>query len=437
MSDIESVWHRHPGYRIDLLPCPSRGRVRHGDRVLAESDRCLLVKESDHPDQLYFPFDDVHWTELTETDHHTTCPFKGEADYWSVAAADHALDDVAWTYRRPFPEVAGLEGHVAFYPDRLRVELIEQWPADGHTVTHRFPVWGDIADLVRLLDLRPSGDDGFVSPPYPDPPMGTFLEIPSQRRPRLVVEGGHLLAQGISAAAKSVPGQRVVSASMIFSKAALFDAPLEIRADVLRGGRTYSTVETRTTQHGNLCSVGLVLLDAGADDVYRGGAAMPDVPGPAECPHHDFSVTGRDVRVVDGAYDNDPERTGPAELFAWIRLRDRPDDAALHAALVAQPTTHWTIAASMRPHVGITEAMAHVTLSTGPMTVDIAFHDEPDVSEWLLYENPAIYAGRGHVQGQGRVFSEAGGLVASYSVHAMVRALTVDPDRVGGSASAM
>ena len=91
----------------------------------------------------------------------------------------------------------------------------------------------------------------------------------------------------------------------------------------------------------------------------------------------------------------------------------------------------------MRPHVGITEAMAHVTLSTGPMTVDIAFHDEPDVSEWLLYENPAIYAGRGHVQGQGRVFSEAGGLVASYSVHAMVRALTVDPDRVGGSASAM
>ncbi|NIR35029.1 MAG: acyl-CoA thioesterase, partial [Actinobacteria bacterium] len=90
----------------------------------------------------------------------------------------------------------------------------------------------------------------------------------------------------------------------------------------------------------------------------------------------------------------------------------------------------------MRPHRGITEAMAHVTLSTGPMAVEIAFHDDVDVTEWLLYENPAIYAGRGHVQGQGRIFTESGRLVASYSIHAMVRAFDTDPRAVGGYSTA-
>jgi acyl-CoA thioesterase len=91
----------------------------------------------------------------------------------------------------------------------------------------------------------------------------------------------------------------------------------------------------------------------------------------------------------------------------------------------------------MRPHEGVTEALAHVSLSTGPMAVEIAFHDDADATEWLLYANPAIYAGGGHVQGQGLVFTEDGRVVASYSVHAMVRAFTADPTDVGGHVSAM
>jgi acyl-CoA thioesterase II len=432
MAAVESAWGRYPGYRVDLVPWRGRGRVRLGGRVLAESDACLIVKESDHAPQLYFPEASVAWEHFRATDHHTVCPFKGEADYWTLAASDPPLENVVWAYRKPFEEVAGLAGYVAFYTDRLEVELVEAFPSDpGPEVAYRVPHWGDAADLLRLLDVTPAGDGRFTSPPYPEPPLGTFFpQLVKKQQPRLVVEGGQLLGEAIVAASKTVPGQRVTSASMIFSRAARFDAAHEIAVDVLRGGRGFSTLETRTTQAGKLCGVGILLLDASAPDTIRGAVAPPDVPPPEACPHLDMGVTGRELRTVDDAYRRQLE-VGPPEIFTWARFRDAPAHDYLHAALLAQSTTHWSIAAAMRPHEGVSEAQAHVTLSTGILAATIAFHDAVDVSEWLLYANPAIYAGRGLVQGEGHVFTRQGRLVASYTVQAMVREFRTPPDAMG------
>ena len=257
--------------------------------------------------------------------------------------------DVAWAYPEPLEEVAGLAGHVCFYDERLQVELVERWPTpSGHTAAVRFPNWGDAADLLRLIDVELAGGGTYTSPPYPDPPMGTFIPVPPERQRRSVIEGGQLLGAAIVAASKEVPDQRVTSAHMLFSKAATFDAPVEIGIDVLRRGRTFSTIEARLVQDDRLRSVGLLLMDAGAADVMRGAAEIPDVPEPTACPHLDMGVTGREIRVVDGAYRRTPDETGPPVLHVWIRYRDAPDDAALHAALLAQATTHWTIAAAMR-----------------------------------------------------------------------------------------
>ena len=142
-------------------------------------------------------------------------------------------------------------------------------------------------------------------------------------------------------------------------------------------------------------------------------------------------VTGRELRIVNGDYRPDPDHVGPPELHCWIRFRDAPSEPYLHAALMAQPTTHWTIAAAMLPHPGFGEAQAHLTLSTGIMAVNMAFHDDVDVTQWLLYSNPAIHAGRGLVQGEGHVFTEDGRLVASYTVQAMVREFRETPDAMG------
>jgi uncharacterized protein (DUF427 family)/acyl-CoA thioesterase len=430
MAAVESAWDRYPGYRVDLVPWRGRGRVRLGSRVLAESDACLIVKESDHAAQLYFPEDAVAWKHFAATAHHTICPFKGEADYWTLEASSPPLENVAWSYRTPLAEVAGLARYVAFYADRLAVELVEAFPSDpAHEVVHRVPHWGDAADLLRLLDVAPLAEGRFVSPPYPEPPLGSFFPQLTKNA-RVVIEGGQLLGEAIVAASKSVPGQRVISASMIFSRAARFDAAHEVEVEVLRRGRGFSTLETRTRQAGKLCSAGLVLLDAGAPDTLRGAAAPPDVPPPEACPPLDMGVTGRELRTAFDAYRRQLE-VGPAEIFTWARFRDAPSEPHLHAALLAQSTTHWTIAAAMRPHEGVSEAQAHVTLSTGILATTIAFHDEVDVTEWLLYANPAIYAGRGLAQGEGRVFTRDGRLVASYTVQAMIRGFEKPPAALG------
>jgi acyl-CoA thioesterase len=308
---------------------------------------------------------------------------------------------------------------VSFYQERLRVELVDEWPDGALATTNTFPAWGDAADLLHLIDVEPVGDGRFVGPPYRDVS-------------RNVVEGGQMLAQAIVAAAKAIPDQRVTTAHMIFCKSAAFDSTLEVDVAVLRHGRKFSTLEVKVSQDDKLRSTGLLLLDAGADDVIRKSIPMPDVGGPADAHEMSaFRVTGRAIRVVDGAYDGNPDRVWSPEINAWCRFKDAPTEPYLHAALLAQSTTHWTIAASLLPHKGFGENLAHYTLSTGVMSISIAFHEEVDVTQWLLYANPSVYAGNGLVQGEGHVFTEYGGLVATYTLQAMVRAFEHDPSAMG------
>jgi len=421
MTVIESAWGRYPGYRIDLVPERATARVWHGDLLLAESTGAVRLEETKHVDRLYFPEEDVRWELFEPTELHTICPFKGEADYWSLTAGEQPEENVVWTYRQPFDEVGGIKGLVCFYHERVRVVLEEQWP-DGSVVTYRFPTWGDAADLAGLMDVEPVAPGHFTGAAYP-------------KSRRNVVEGGQLIGEAIAAATKTIPTQRVTTASMIFCKAASFDEPLDVAVDVVRGGRTFSTVEVRISQLDQLRSVGVLLMDAGSPDVIHGAVEMPVVPGPADAVPLDMGVTGRDLRVIDAAYDPDPNRVGPPVIYTWARFRDSPSDPYMHAALVAQSTTHWTIAAAMRPHTGFGEADAHVTLSTGIMATTVAFHDEVDVTEWLLYANPAVYAGRGLAQGEGHVFTQDGRLVASYTVQAMIRGFTAAPEAMGLDAS--
>jgi acyl-CoA thioesterase-2 len=423
MAVIESAWESHPGYRIDLVVHPGIARVWLGDLLLAESSRALRVIETDHVERLYFPQADVRLELFEENDHHTICPFKGEADYWTLTATDPPLDDVFWTYRDLFHEVAGLKDHLGVYHEKVRVELETRWPDDPRAVTaNPFPVWGDQSDLLNLIDVQHDGPDGFVAPGY-------------HERSRNVVEGGQLLAQSIVAASKAVPGQRVVSAHATFPKAASFDDSIAASVEVLRRGRSFSTVSVRSTQNGVLVSPTMVLMDSGSPDVFHDVMPMPAVPGPYESEPYEMRVTGRDLRIVDGAYSPDPDRVGPPELYAWMRFRDNPDELYLRQALVAQATTHWTIAAAMRPHPGFGEAQAHESLSTGIMSVTINFHDDAPVDQWFLYANRAIWSGRGLAQGEGTIFSQDGRLMASYSVQAMIRGFAERPEAMGMDSS--
>lgn len=113
-------------YHVDIRARRNEVTVRVGDRVIARTAKVLLVDEQDHGLVFYFPEADVDLSALEPIEHVTTCPFKGEASHWRLVGGDQPL---AWTYRTPHTEVARLVGHIAFYQDRVSVEVGVATPA--------------------------------------------------------------------------------------------------------------------------------------------------------------------------------------------------------------------------------------------------------------------------------------------------------------------
>jgi uncharacterized protein (DUF427 family) len=72
----------------------------------------------------------VNFDHLLPTDDRSRCPFKGDASFWRLAdSVSDGTQPVAWTYRDPYPEVERIRGYVAFYQDRVTVEIGVATPA--------------------------------------------------------------------------------------------------------------------------------------------------------------------------------------------------------------------------------------------------------------------------------------------------------------------
>ncbi|XVQ07447.1 DUF427 domain-containing protein [Spirillospora sp. CA-255316] len=118
---VRSAFHERPDYRVELLARTNVMTAWLGETRLAQSDACLIVDEQDHGLVVYFPRDAVDLSLLEPTDHHTVCPFKGQASYWRAAGGEGT--GIAWSYPEPFPEVARLAGYIAFDQDQVRVTI--------------------------------------------------------------------------------------------------------------------------------------------------------------------------------------------------------------------------------------------------------------------------------------------------------------------------
>jgi uncharacterized protein (DUF427 family) len=111
----------HP---ITIEPTNSRVEVRINGELVAASSNALTLRESTYPAVQYIPLADVDQALLQRTETQTYCPYKGDASYYSVqTSAGELLTDVIWTYETPYPSVAEIAGHVAFYPDRADISL--------------------------------------------------------------------------------------------------------------------------------------------------------------------------------------------------------------------------------------------------------------------------------------------------------------------------
>jgi acyl-CoA thioesterase len=173
-----------------------------------------------------------------------------------------------------------------------------------------------------------------------------------------------------------------------------------------------------------LCASGTLLLGTIAPDVVHHAEPPDAVAGPDEAVPHDMGVTGRDLRVVDAAYTDDPAApVGPPVIDAWVRFREVPDDPALHAGLLAQFTGHMSIAAALRPHAGVGQREAHRTLSTAINAIAISFHADVRMDRWVRYRHLATVVADGMAHSECRAYDQGGTLLASFTVDAMIRSL--------------
>jgi uncharacterized protein (DUF427 family) len=114
-----------PDHPITIEPTGARVVVRAGDRVIADTEDALTLREASYRPVQYVPVADVDPEVLRASATQTYCPFKGEASYYDVALDDSEIADAIWTYRQPYDAVAEIAGHVAFYADLVGVSVGE------------------------------------------------------------------------------------------------------------------------------------------------------------------------------------------------------------------------------------------------------------------------------------------------------------------------
>lgn len=110
----------HP---ISITKASSKVVVEPTSLNVAETRSALALKEASYPIVYYVPREDADMSLLERSDHTTYCPYKGEANYYNIPALGETGLNTVWTYETPYDAVADIAGHLAFYPDKVSINL--------------------------------------------------------------------------------------------------------------------------------------------------------------------------------------------------------------------------------------------------------------------------------------------------------------------------
>jgi acyl-CoA thioesterase-2 len=254
------------------------------------------------------------------------------------------------------------------------------------------------------------------------------------------VFGGQVLGQALSAAAQTVPADRQVhSMHAYFLRPGDVSKPIVYDVDRIRDGSSFQTRRVVAIQSGKA-----IFNMAASFQVDEPGfdhqEPMPQVPPPDELPTEqerlrsavarlprilrERAVAERPFEMRPATMPDDPFTPSPMppSHAVWLRtVAPLPDDAALHRYLLAYASDHAFLTTALRPH-GVT------WLTPGMQVASIDhvmwFHRPFRVDQWLLHvmDSPRASGARGLVRG--RVYTEAGELVASTAQEGLIRQRT-------------
>ena len=134
-----------PAHKLLMHEFPRRIRATFGGQTVVDTTRAVLLHETGLPPQVYVPIEDIRADLIQPTEHHTYCPFKGTASYWTVTAGDQQAENAIWSYPEPNAEASWLQGYAGFYWDAM-----DEWYDEDERVE------GHLRDPYHRVDVRRS-----------------------------------------------------------------------------------------------------------------------------------------------------------------------------------------------------------------------------------------------------------------------------------------
>ena len=123
-EDEEVFTHpRDPYTRVEILPSSRHVRIELEGVTIAETAKPTLLFETGLPTRYYLPKTHVRLDLLVPSDTASHCPYKGQAEYWSIRLDDEVRPDIAWSYRTPLQESQKIAGLISFYPDKVELHV--------------------------------------------------------------------------------------------------------------------------------------------------------------------------------------------------------------------------------------------------------------------------------------------------------------------------
>ena len=134
-----------PEHKLLMQEFPRRVRATFGGQTVVDTTRAMLLHETGLPPQVYAPVEDIRADLIEPTGHHTYCPFKGTASYWTVSAGGQQAENAIWSYPEPIAQAGWLQGYAGFY-----------WGAMDEWYDEDEQVEGNLRDPYHRVDVRRS-----------------------------------------------------------------------------------------------------------------------------------------------------------------------------------------------------------------------------------------------------------------------------------------
>ena len=249
------------------------------------------------------------------------------------------------------------------------------------------------------------------------------------------VFGGQVAGQALAAAARTAPPDRPVhSLHAYFLRPGDPAVPIVYTVDRVRDGRSFTTRRIIGVQHGKPIFTMSASFQTPVDDLDHQITMPEGIPGPETIE----PVGPRDVSAQDGTIsrwlwseplDLRPVPASPPTAAGvepgrrlWVRTIDRlPDDAVLHAAVLTYIADMTLLLAVLAPHGRLHSFGEQSDFDVASIDHAMWFHRPFRADDWLMYDQDSPSASRGLGLATGRLWNQAGDLIASVAQEGYIR----------------